>query len=184
LRGAIPSTQDDRSVIAPDTLRAILPLPYGAGLRVGEALALPVTDADPSDALLSVRDTKFCKSRLAAIGPQLAGVLTEYARRRAASHPEKDTGVPFFLGRRGAAVLLKTPDETFRRLRERAGIRRRGGARSRPRLHDLRHSFAVHRLIRWYRQGADVQRLAYHLSVYRGHAHLRHTQVYLGMTPG
>ena len=54
--------------------------------------------------------------------------------------------------------------------------------RREPRLHDLRHSFAVHRLIQWYQQGADV-RLVYHLSVYLGHVHLRHTQVYLSMTP-
>ena len=56
-------------------------------------------------------------------------------------------------------------------------------ARYQPRLHDLRHTFAVHRLTAWYRQGADVQRLLHHLSVYLGHAHLAATQVYLTMTP-
>jgi hypothetical protein len=54
---------------------------------------------------------------------------------------------------------------------------------TRERLHDLRHTFAVHRLTSWYRQGADVQRLLQHLSVYLGHVHIRHTQVYLSMTP-
>jgi integrase len=73
-------------------------------------------------------------------------------------------------------------EETFVRLRDRAGIRRQDDARYQPRLHDLRHSFAVHRLIQWYQQRADVQRLVYDLSVYLGHAHLRHTQVYLSMT--
>ena len=62
-------------------------------------------------------------------------------------------------------------------------MRRSDGGRFQPRLHDLRHAFAVHRLTEWYRQGADVQRLVYHLSVYLGHARLAHTQVYLTMTP-
>jgi len=68
-------------------------------------------------------------------------------------------------------------------VREQAGVRRSDGARYQPRLHDLRHTFAVHRLISWYRQGADVQKLLHHLSVYLGHVHLADTQVYLSMTP-
>ena len=72
----------------------------------------------------------------------------------------------------------------FRRLCEQAGIRRiRRRRRYQPRLHDLRHTFAVHRLTSWYRQGADVQKLLPSLSVYLGHAHLSATQVYLSMTP-
>ena len=71
----------------------------------------------------------------------------------------------------------------FKRLREHAGVRRTDGSRYQPRLHDLRHSFAVHRLTVWYRQGADVQRLVYHLAVYLGHDRLAHTQVYLTMIP-
>jgi len=59
----------------------------------------------------------------------------------------------------------------------------RHGCRYQPRLHDLRHTFAVHRLTTWYCQGADVQRLVYHLSVYLGHARLTHTQAYLTLTP-
>lgn len=179
---AIPSAQDYRTLIELDTLRAILLLLYGAGLRVGEALALSVADVDLPHALITVRDTKFFKSRLVPIGSPLAGVLTAYARRRAASHPGNDTESRFFLGRRGAAIQVQTMDDTFERLRDRAGIRRSDGARYQPRLHDLRHSFAVHRLIQWYQQGADVQRLLYYLSVYLGHVHIRHTQVYLTMT--
>jgi integrase/recombinase XerD len=182
LLDAIPSSQDYRTLIELDTLRAILLLLYGAGLRVGEALALSVKDVDQPNGLITVRDTKFFKSRLVPIGPQLAGVLTAYACRRAASHPGIDTQSRFFLGRRGAAIQVQTMDGTFERLRDRAGVHRSDGARYQPRLHDLRHSFAVHRLIQWYQQGADVQRLLYFLSVYLGHVHIRHTQVYLTMT--
>jgi integrase/recombinase XerD len=62
-------------------------------------------------------------------------------------------------------------------------VRRTDGTHEQPRLHDLRHTFAVHRLTSWYRQGADVQRLLQHLSVYLGHVRIRHTQIYLSMTP-
>jgi site-specific recombinase XerD len=78
---------------------------------------------------------------------------------------------------------MRTLDKNFRVACDRAGIRRAGGARQQPRIHDLRHTFAVHRLTTWYQQGADVQRLLHHLSVYLGHVELRHTQVYLSMTP-
>jgi site-specific recombinase XerD len=156
---------------------------YGTGLRVGEVLALSAADVDLPNALLTVRDTKFYKSRLVPIGQQLAGVLTEHARRRAASHPGDDTGRRFFLGRRGDPIQSHTMGDTFRRLREHAGIRRSDDARYQPRLQDFRHTFAVHRLTTWYRQGADVRRLLHHLCVYLGHTSLAATQVYLTMTP-
>jgi site-specific recombinase XerD len=63
------------------------------------------------------------------------------------------------------------------------GIRRTDESQQQPRIHDLRHTFAVHRLTSWYQQGADVQRLLHQLSVYLGHVNLRGTQVYLSMTP-
>jgi site-specific recombinase XerD len=182
LLDAIPSAQDYRTLIEFDTLRAILLLLYGAGLRVGEALSLSVADVDLPNALLTVRDAKFFKSRLVPIGQQLAGVLNVYTCRRTASHPGSGTESRFFLGRRGAAIQVQTMDGTFERLRDRANVRRSDGAGYQPRLHDMRHSFAVHRLIQWYQQGADVQRLLYYLSVYLGHIHIRHTQVYLTMT--
>jgi site-specific recombinase XerD len=133
--------------------------------------------------LLTIRDSKFFKSRLVPISRHLTEVLTEYARWRAATYPSANADSRFFFGRRGAAIHLCTLDDAFQRLREHAGVRRSDGARYQPRLHDLRHTFAVHRLTAWYRQGADVQRLLHHLSVYLGHAHLAATQVYLTMTP-
>jgi len=80
-------------------------------------------------------------------------------------------------------VKKNTIQEAFQRLREHTGIRRSDAGRCQPRLHDLRHTFAVHRLTSWYRQGADVQNLLPYLSTYLGHANLRGTQVYLSMTP-
>jgi len=169
-------------LIEPDTMRAILLLLYGTGLRVGEALRLCVADVDLPNAVLTVRNTKFFKTRLVPLGQPLVDVLSEYERQRAVAHPQADQDSRFFLGKRGA-IHLFTLDDVFKRLREHVGVRRGDGARYQPRLHDLRHTFAVHRLTSWYQQGADVQRLIYHLSVYLGHAELAATQVYLTMTP-
>jgi site-specific recombinase XerD len=181
---AIPSYRRYRSRIEPPTLRALLLLLYGAGLRAREALRLAVTDVDLSDGLLTIRATKFFKSRLVPVGRQLARVLADYARWRAVAHPAGDGGSPlFFVGKRGTGVHLGTLEGAFRRLRKHAGVVRSDGARYQPRLHDLRHTFAVHRLTSWYRQGADVQRLLPHLCVYLGHVRLAATQVYLTMTP-
>jgi integrase/recombinase XerD len=180
---AIPSFRRCRTGIEPETFRAILLLLYGAGLRAGEALNLSVADVDVPKALLTVRDTKFFKTRLVPMSQHLTTVLTEYARWRTVTHPAAGDDPRFFLSKRATPIPLDTLEHSFQRLREHAGVRRSDGARFQPRLHDLRHTFAVHRLTEWYRQGADVQRLVYHLSVYLGHAHLAATQVYLTMTP-
>jgi integrase/recombinase XerD len=183
LLGAIPSYRRYRARIEPETFRAILLLLYGSGLRAREALNLTPADVDLTNAVLTVRDTKFFKSRLVPVGRDLRGVLTEYARWRAERYPAFGDGDRFFLGKRGAPIHLATLEDAFQRLRGHAGVRRPKDARYQPRLHDLRHTFAVHRLTEWYRQGADVQRLLHHLSVYLGHAHLAATQVYLTVTP-
>ena len=169
--------------IEPLTMRTIVLLLYGAGLRVGEAINLDRADIDHHNAVLTVRRTKFFKSRLVPFGPQLGSVLTEYGQRPQLLRCAGADQPAFFTTRSGARLRQGVLQASFRRLREYAGIRRPGGARYQPRLHDLRHTFAVHRLTAWYRQGADVQRLLHHLSVYLGHAHLAATQVYLTMTP-
>jgi site-specific recombinase XerD len=182
LLSAIPSFRRCPGWIEPPTLRAILLLLYGAGLRDGEALRLSVADVDLPNGLLTVRGAKFFKSRLVPIGRSLTKVLSDYMRWRTEAHPGAD-GSRLFLYRHGSGVSLKRLQEEFRRLQQYAGVSRSDGARYQPRLHDLRHTFAVHRLTEWYRQEADVRRLVHHLSVYLGHAYLRDTAVYLTMTP-
>jgi integrase/recombinase XerD len=169
--------------IEPITLRAMLLLLYGAGLRVSEAVRLDRGDIDLESSLATIRDSKFFKSRLVPLGAQLAGVLRDYAVWRQARHPAAEVRSPFFVTPTGARVQAWGLRVAFRRLCARAGVRRDDGARYPPRLHDLRHSFAVHRLTAWYRQGADVQKLLAQLSVYLGHRCLAATQVYLTMTP-
>lgn len=183
LLDAIPSVPRLPRRIEPPTLRAIVLLMYGAGLRRGEVLNLLVADVDLANALLTIRETKFFKSRLVPIGQDLTTVLSEYACWRRAQHPAVELDSRFFLDRNGGSLTWWPLHHAFDRLRRHAGVQRSDGGRYQPRMHDLRHTFAVHRLTTWYRQGADVQRLIYHLSVYLGHGHLADTQAYLTMTP-
>lgn len=169
--------------LEPHTLRAILLLLYGAGLRVSEALALTLDDVDLAGAVITVRDTKFHKTRIVPLGPELNRAMAQYAARRTEAGHCQSGSAPFFVLRRGASVQRKLVEWRFRRLREYADVKRVDGARYQPRLHDLRHSFAVHRLVSWYQQGADVQKLLPLLSTYLGHARITDTQVYLTMTP-
>ena len=168
-----------KSSLEPATMHALILLLYGAGLRLREAIDLTCADVNFKGSVLTIRNTKFGKTRLVPFGPQLGHALAQYAARAQAPRAE----AMFFMTRMGTRVKPDTLQHNFRILCDRAGIRRTDGTNEQPRLHDLRHSFAVHRLTSWYRQGADVQRLLQHLSVYLGHVHIRHTQVYLSMTP-
>ena len=176
---AIDSDTRYRAGMEPITVRTIVLLLYATGLRVQEALNLNHGDVDLHAALLTVRQTKFGKTRLVPLGPKLRDVLAQYVSKSQGA--ALDT--PFFKMRAGNRVSRDRLEITYRYFRKRAGIARTDGARQQPRLHDLRHSFAVHRLTSWYRQGADVQKLLPQLSVYLGHVCIRHTQVYLSMTP-
>jgi integrase/recombinase XerD len=167
-----------QACLEPVTMRTLLLLLYGTGLRIQEAVDLNRADVDLNNSLLTVRQTKFGKTRLIPFAPGLKSILTDYAARHASG-----ASVPFFTTRSGHRVKPDTLQHNYRFLCTRAGVGRADGARYQPRLHDLRHTFAVHRLTEWYQQGADVQKLLPVLSVYLGHVHLRHTQVYLSMTP-
>lgn len=165
--------------LTPTTLHAFLLTLYGAGLRLQEAINLNQADVNLVEAMLTVHRTKFGKTRLVPVGPMLTQVMAAYST----DAPERGACVPFFTTRTGSRVTPAQIQHHFRRLCVRVGIQRTDGGRYQPRLHDLRHAFAVHRLTSWYRQGADVQRLLPQLSTYLGHVELADTQVYLTLTP-
>ncbi len=165
------------------TFRTLILLLYGAGLRLSEALALTIDDVDLSANLLVVRITKFFKTRLLPIGSKLSSALGLYAENRLALVDRLPSGDAFLLRRHGTAISRYAAERYFRILRSRVGIERRDGAYFQPRLHDLRHTFAVHRLVAWYREGANVQLLLPKLSTYLGHISLAETQHYLTMSP-
>lgn len=165
------------------TFRTLLLLLYGAGLRFSEATGLRLADVDLSEAILTVRDTKFYKSRLIPVGPQLAAVLTSYMSVRLGDGIAPDDAAFLLANRDGTRLASSTVQAAFEELRRVASVNGATVGRQVPRLHDLRHSFAVHSLTAWYRQGADVQRLLPALSAYLGHSDLEGTKVYLSMTP-
>ena len=175
--------QRNRSCVEPTTVRTMILLLYGAGLRLREALSLTRGEVDLEARVLTIRQTKFYKSRFVPVGQHLCEALACYIRRPLSRGLMTGDAAPFFTTRAGGAMNQYTTEGIFRRLRASAGIRRTDGARYQPRLHDLRHTFAVHRLTSWYRQGLDVQLLLPQLSVYLGHVHLDATSVYLSMTP-
>ncbi len=175
--------QKNRGRLEPYMMRTLLVLLYGAGLRIRETVGLTLADVDLSQAVLTIRETKFRKTRLVPLGKQLTKELLEYANRRQKEQYSQNPEATFFIGRNGKAVNQYTVENAFQIIREKAGVRRTDGARYQPRLHDLRHTFAVHRLTAWYKEGADVQRLLPVLSVYLGHTYLSATSTYLTMTP-
>ncbi len=170
-------------LLEPSAVRTLLLLLYGAGLRIREALRLTLADVNLDQGLITIRETKFRKNRLVPLGAQLTEVLLQYAQQRQQQGHSQNSEAPFFDYRNGKPIGQHAIENAFLRIRKHAGIYRSDGARFQPRLHDFRHTAAVHRLEMWYRKGADVQRLLPALSVYLGHVCLDATSTYLTMTP-
>ena len=165
------------------TFRTLLTLLYGAGLRISEALRLTVADVNLAEDLLMVRKSKFYKTRLVPIPPELTAVLAAYFRQRKRYHRPTTGGSTFFATCKKPSLVVKYAEVLYRQVRSRAGLNQAGPGGFRPRLHDLRHTSAVHRLITWYREGKDVHALLPYLSTYLGHLDLSGTQHYLTMVP-
>ncbi len=175
--------QDYRSPLQHTTFRTLLLTLYATGLRPSEGLRLRCCDVDLGGRVLAIWDTKFFKSRLVPYGTSLAAALCRYRKARRRLPMPADDRSAFFASRTGAALSLNKLETVFTRLRDHAGVQRPPSARWQPRLHDLRHAFAVHRLVAWYREGADVQTRLPLLSTYLGHVNVSGTQAYLTMTP-
>jgi integrase len=171
-----------RTRIDPHVLRTLLLLLYGAALRISEALSLTLADLDLDQSVLCIRESKFYKTRLVPMGPDLAKALGQFITDRSRAYSCQPDS-PVFPCRDGSPITVRVAENAFRRARNRAGVFRHDGARYQPRLHDLRHSAVVHRLIAWYRSGADVQFLLPQLATYLGHIHIAATQRYLTLTP-
>jgi site-specific recombinase XerD len=163
--------------------RTLLLMLYGAGLRVSEAIHLTVADVNLIDNTLMVRNTKFYNTRLVPIGPQLASVLTAYYTERSKLPMPKGRDSGFLCSRTGNPQTYQHIVTLFQRIRTAAGIVCPPNEPRPPRLHDLRHTAAVHRVVAWYRSGKDVQQLLPRLATYLGHVNIASTQRYLHMTP-
>jgi site-specific recombinase XerD len=163
--------------------RTLILLLYGGGLRIGEALGLTLRDVDLLQRIVTVRRTKFFKTRLVPIGPQLSQELAEHIARRQRLSMLAGEDSALFTTRTGNAWPYRHVNKLFQRVRRSAHIECPAGEVRPPRLHDLRHTAAVHRVLAWYRSGKDVQRLLPQLATYLGHVNINSTQRYLHMTP-
>ena len=164
----------ERQLVMPELFRVL----YGCGLRAGEALRLRIGDVDFERGVLTIRQSKFRKDRLVPLAPALMSRLRRYAAAMNLRNPE----AVFFPNPLGCHYSLRSIYQLFRRLLRQCGIPH-GGRGQGPRLHDLRHTFAVHCLERWYRQGEDLNARLPLLVAYLGHESLRGTQRYLRLTP-
>jgi integrase len=161
-----------------ETLIALLAV---TGMRAGEAIRLDRSDLSPGEGLLTIKDSKSGKSRQLLLHPSTVSALGCYLRRRRELSPVP--GEPaLFVHPAGNRLNYPAVQYTFRVLLGRAGIRPRP-ERCRPTIHGLRHSFAVSTLIRWYREGADVQARLPQLSTRLGHADPKWTYWYLPASP-
>jgi integrase len=180
----------DAATVLPDNPRAtgrastyhtIFALCYGLGLRAGEACGLRLGDVDNGRRLLVVRGGKFGKSRLVPHGPRIGELLTVQLKRRR-QQGAAEPGAPLFSFDNQHCVHPRSASATFHRLTVDLGFSIPDGV-SPPRLHSLRHSFAVECLLRWYRDGLDPATRLFHLSTFMGHVDPSSTAVYLTITP-
>jgi len=151
---------------------------YGCGLRLSEALLLSVDDVNTKEGILTIRNGKFHKDRMVPMSPSLAERCCVYMN---AMHPMRRPEQTFFPSPKGGRYSETAIYQYFRRFLWEAGISH-GGRGKGPRLHDLRHVFAVHCLKRWVRNGVDLTVALPYLSAYLGHAGLKGTQRYLRLT--
>jgi integrase/recombinase XerD len=161
------------------TISTFLIFLYGTGCFPSEAMRLSVKDVDLKRGTIFIRHHSLNQLRELPIGCDLKTVLSKYliVRRRVAF-----SNGHFFLNKWGEALGKPTINKTFQRIRMSSGIVRRDGAFYQPRMQDLRHTFAVHRISSWIKHGADLKRMLPALAVYMGQSGLGSTERYLSLT--
>jgi integrase/recombinase XerD len=167
--------------LQPLTYHCLFGLLAVTGLRISEALNLESRDVNWAEGVLTIRTSKFGKSRLVPLHPTTKDALSDYALQRIQRFPDRPTSA-FFPSRTGAHLDPGQVRRTFYRMSRQIGIRGASASHG-PRLHDFRHRFAVETLLRWYRSGEDVRRRLPILSTYIGHSHVTDTYWYLSNTP-
>ena len=169
--------------IRPHTYVTLFGLLASTGLRLSEALKLVRSDIDWKQSLLTVRMTKFRKSRLVSLHSSTILAMRSYAETRDRSCPFPQTD-RFFVASQGKILSRTAVRCTFRRrLRPALGPLARCGRSRAPRIHDLRHTFACRRLLQWYKEGVDIDHSIAALSTYLGHVGVTSTYWYLTGVP-
>lgn len=153
------------------------------GMRVSEGLKLDHEDVDLEQGTLTIRRTKFGKSRFVPVHSSTRDVLKRYDELRVRVFPRPATPA-FLVSERGTRITEWTARYTFAKISQQIGLRAAAKGHGRgPRIHDMRHRFAAHTLIEWYRAGVDVERELPKLATYLGHVHVNETYWYLEAVP-
>ena len=171
--------------IRPATYETLFGLMAATGLRVSEAIHLHDHDVDLKHGMLTIRQTKFAKSRQLPLHPSTTDALARYRRQRV-QHVPVTADMPFLISSRGKRLgqplSERQAHRVFNTLRDSLGWINRG-AHAAPRLHDLRHTFAVRRMMLWHSDGTDIDQMMLALSTYMGHAEIFYTYWYLTAVP-
>lgn len=179
VRALLDATRGLQHPLRAATHEALFGLLGASGLRVGEALGLGRDDVELAGGVITVRDAKFGRSRLVPLHPSTTNALRSYTQRRDLLCP-KPRSATFFVSATGTALAYAGVLKTFIELTTRVGLRT---GTVRPRMHDLRHSFAVRTLVNWHRSGIDVEGRIVVLSNYLGHVNPSGTYWYLSASP-
>lgn len=170
-----------RTPLLAATYRTLIGLLAVTGMRVGEVINLDRDHIDRDEGVIVVRDGKFGKSREVALHPSTVVALEDYARLRDQTCPQPNTRA-WFIASTGTRLIYQNVHHRFHELTQSAGLASRS-IKCRPRIHDLRHTFAVNTLLGWYQAGDDVQTRLPLLSTYLGHVHPGCTYWYLSAAP-
>ena len=167
--------------LRPMTFEMLFGLMASTGLRVSEALHLHDVDVDLKRGMLTIRQTKFAKSRQLPLHPSTVAALLDYRQLRN-RYVRNTAGMPFFVNSWGKHLGLGQVEWVFSKLRDQLGWPNRGD-HQKPRIHDLRHTFAVRRVMLWHKHGTDIDQAMLALSTYLGHAKISNTYWYLTAVP-
>jgi integrase len=172
---------DDSNAIKCATYTTLFGLLTVTGMRVGEAIALKLNEVDLDQGVLTIPRAKGNRSRLVPLHPSTGQALRRYLDLRAKHHPRPSSS-SFFISENGTGLCYSTVNRWFRLLSRRIGLRTQDAAHG-PRLHDLRHRFAIRTLVDWYRSDVAVDAHLPELSTYLGHVHVNDTYWYLSAAP-
>lgn len=181
LQAAVNLSDNSKAPARGKTYHAMFAILYGLGLRVGEVCRLRVADVDFERHLLLVRKTKFYKDRIVPFGPRMEKLLQEFLNSKIQRLGNISPEAPMFSFTKGKEIHPCTVSQTFHALIPMLGLNRVPGISS-PHLHDLRHSFAVGTLLRWYKTKKSIGSELLKLSTFMGHVDVSSTAVYLNIT--
>ena len=173
---AAASKLSPKNSLRSHTYRTLLGVLYSTGIRIGEVLALNLEHFHSAQQRLYIAEGKFRKARWVPLSASTCRALEHYVRTRLQMRPRSPDS-PLFLNQRSRRLHHCTVNQSFRHLLRQCGIHH--SKHTGPRIHDLRHSFAVHRLLAWYRDGDDVNARLPWLATYMGHVDVSSTEVYL-----